>query len=153
MAWRRMRTLLVARQRAYPVTLQVIDRTESWEISAIGEPKADLTDIKLDCMQPDGTWRTFSWAAGETPAAVPGAGNLRFRSTLESGVFVSNVGTVRGKLFCRLTDDTGTVIFERWSAIEINPSEGWIFPNYEIGEVITFDMPPRPYTITVEVGH
>jgi len=71
---------------------------------------------------------------------------------MASGILVTNVGTVRGKLFCRLTDDTGAVIFERWSE-EIDPGIGWVFPNWGTGEVITFDMPPRPYTITVEVGH
>jgi hypothetical protein len=138
---------------AYPVTLAVIDETKSWGITAVGNVLASVVDIRLECKQLDGTWKTFMWASGDTPAAVPGAGNLRFASSLASGIFVKNIGTITGKLFCRLKDDVGTVLFERWSDQNVDPSLSWIFPQYDTKEVFTFDMPPRNYSIIVEAGH
>ena len=137
---------------AYPVTLAVIDETKSWGITVLGNVLAKIGDIRLECKQPDGSWKTFKWASGEVPQAAPGAGNLRFASSLLSGILVSNVGTIAGPLYCKLTDDVGKVIFERTSP-SVDPGYAWPFPNYATGEVITFDMPPKAYTIIVAAGH
>ena len=129
-----------------------IDETFNFTVKAVGEARADLLDVRIECKQPDGTWSAF--AVGPTGTAVaqavPGVGNLRFSSTLKSCIIVGNNGTVDGKLTCRLYDATKTIFSRTSPVIEVGAS--WIFPSFGT-EVITFDMPAHDYTLYVEVGH
>ena len=144
MALSRRINIAVSRQITAPP-----DESQSITVLQVGETLAHIADIRIACYQPDGTWKVFSWASGETPQALPGAGHLQFYGDVASGILVQNNGDVPGKLWCRLTDDTGTVLFEETSTVEVQPGEGYIFPYGGI----TFDMPNRDYTLTVEVGH
>ena len=135
------------------VGILAVDKTFNFTVKAIGEAKADLVDVRIECKQLDGTWKTFAVGPAGTAvaSAVPGVGNLRFGSTIVSGILVNNVGTVDGPLTCKLHDAVKT-IFERTSPV-VGVGSGWVFPDFATDEVITFDMPAHDYTLYVEVGH
>lgn len=131
------------------VRLAVTDDTQQITVRKLGQPKAQVVEILIQCYQPDGTWKAFRWSAGEVPEAVPGAGHLRFTGDIYGGIWVANQGDAEGYLWCRLIDDAGNVIFQETTPRTIPVGEAYIFPTGGI----TFDMPDRDYVLTIEAGH
>jgi len=127
----------------YPVRLQIVDDSKSFTVEPVGEAKAQLTQLWVMCFQPDETHKTFDILAGESPTCVPGLQNVKFP---EGYIVATNMGSVTGTLFIRVYDDTGTELY-------YGELDG-VAPGESISNTGFYtDMPDRPYTITVEVGH
>jgi len=120
----------------YTMPLNVV-----WTVGAIGTPKASLTGLKINCRQLDNTMKSFIYPSA-TPSAVPGAGNLSFNS---KDIMVKNVGTVDGKLFIRVKDETGKQIYYSEFVVIVG-QEVWNAP-------FAFAMPTHATTISIDVGH
>jgi hypothetical protein len=130
--------------QVYEVSLSpAIDEARGVTVTAIGEGLAHILKIAISCKQPDGTWKGFIvYPNGEVPSAVPGPGNLQFPVM---SIVISNEGTVRDTLYIRVVDDTGVQIGYWEGDVDV----GGQFANTSV----TFDMPPRNYSLTIEVGH
>jgi hypothetical protein len=134
-----------AAPQLYQVTLSpgpAVDQTKSFTVTALGAPAAAIDGLTISCTQPDGTTKTFNILAGETPTAVPGAGNLYFTAGCIS---VKNAGTLDGTIYMRVVDDTGTEKYSRSGSVAVGA--------HLLNAAFKIDMPTRNYTLTVEVGH
>jgi hypothetical protein len=119
-----------------------------FDVAVPSGAKAYIWAFRLDCKQPDGTWKTYTRAAARsrydiTAEAVPGTGNLRFKIGY---LHVLNDGDEAAYCFARVFDDTGKTLWSRTEYLE----PGQIFYNTE---EIVFDMPNRNYTLTFQAGH
>ena len=145
-----MRRLTQFRPGQFLLKPLVIDESRTGTITPLAEPKAKIRAIYIECKQIDGSWigmPLFDGVTTRDAKAVPGVGNLGF-STPMRVVFVDNIGGA-GNIYCKVTDDTGKVIFNLTKYIA--GGESYIFP--ELGEDVYFEMPNRNYVLTFEVGH
>lgn len=125
-----------------------ISESKSFSVVVVGEAFASISRLWISCKQPDGTRKTFDILAGQAPSAVPGVGNLIFFGLDQGYVFLAamNVGALEGALYLNVIDDTRKVLYYKSGTIAV----GSELVN---DTTITFDMPNRSYTLTVEVGH
>jgi len=138
-------TYLLTRPAAeveYSVLAAGVDETKSFVVTAVGEPKASLVNLLIECVGTDGLWHTYNILAGQLPSAVPGAGRLRFP---DGAIYAKNVGTLDGNLFIRIKDDTGKVWYDYSSSTKVGET-CW-------NHAFNMDMPTRNFGITIEVGH
>lgn len=104
--------------------------------------------FQIDCLQPDGSWKSYTRAFGRrrydvTAEASPGPSSLRFKYNF---LMVINDGDEAGNIWARLEDDRGRTI---WSSSQhLEPGLG--FYNTD---VIYVDMPDREYVLTFKTGH
>jgi len=123
--------------KAYYVGVLGVDDLKTFTVTQIAEPKAVFSRLFIHCKQLDGAWAMYDILKGESAKAVAGAGNLKFEY-----MDIVAYSLVTGTLFIRVKDDAGKQI-GYWE------TTGGEVRNLEV----TFDMPPRNYGLTVEIGH
>jgi len=120
--------------------LSITDESNTVNVIPLGEPVASIVDIRVRDMVTGVVYNVYP--EGVQAYCTPmGAVN-----TLGLGGTVSNVGTVDGVLFLRITEaDTGTVIYQVSFTLAAGRSLSWGYT--------TCKMPAHPYSLIIEVGH